>query len=289
MSVGVLAIVAGNVAADAKDLFPTAAGNIVVETIARGLENPWSLVFLPDGRMLVSERPGRMRIVTRQGALSPPIEGVPAVFAVAGRQPGLFDIALDLNFARNQTIYFCYVEPIDGGGRTAVGSARLVDERLPRLDLVRRIFRARGPVGQQDNFGCRVLQTSDRNLFASVGDYFVHSDEAQNLGNHLGKIIRIGPDGRAPADNPFYNRTAMQPEIWSYGHRNPQGLAIHPASGKLWSHEHGPRGGDEINVIEPGKNHGWPIIGYGTGYTGAKIHDSTHKEGSRPLTSRIER
>jgi glucose/arabinose dehydrogenase len=217
MSVGVLAIVAGNVAADAKDLFPTAAGNIVVETIARGLENPWSLVFLPDGRMLVSERPGRMRIVTRQGALSPPIEGVPAVFAVAGRQPGLFDIALDLNFARNQTIYFCYVEPIDGGGRTAVGSARLVDERLPRLDLVRRIFRAHGPVGQQDNFGCRVLQTSDRNLFASVGDYFVHSDEAQNLGNHLGKIIRIGPDGRAPADNPFYNRTAMQPEIWSYG------------------------------------------------------------------------
>ena len=279
ISAGVLAIAAGYATADAKEIFPTAAGDIVVETIAGGLEHPWSLAFLPDGRMLVTERPGRMRIVTREGTLSPLIEGVPVVFTVAGHPPGLFDVALDLNYIRNQTIYFCYVEPVDGGGRTVVGSARLIDEGPPRLDQVRTIFRARGPVGPQENFGCRVLQTGDGNVFVSVGDYFEHWHEAQNLENHIGKIIRIGPDGVAPADNPFRNRTAIQPEIWSYGHRNPQGLAIHPDTGKLWSHEHGPRDGDEINVIEPGKNYGWPVIGYGTDYAGAKIHDSTHKEG----------
>lgn len=279
VSAVVLAIAAGYPPADAGEIFQTAAGEIVVETIAAGLEQPWSLAFLPDGRMLVTERPGRMRIVTRGGVLSPPIQGVPVVFAVASRQPGLLDVALDRNYIRNQTIYFCYVEPVDGGGRTAVARARMIDEEPPRLDQLQTIFRAHGPAGREANFGCRILQAADGNVFVSVGDYFEHWHEAQNLENHLGKIIRIDPDGLAPPDNPFKNRTGVQPEIWSYGHRNPQGLAIHPDTSKLWSHEHGPRGGDEINVIEPGKNYGWPVIGYGTGYGGAKLHDGTHKEG----------
>ena len=279
MSAGMLAIAAGYGTADAREIFRAAAGEIVVETIANGLEQPWSLAFLPDGRMLVTERPGRMRIVTRGGVLSPPIEGVPVVFTVAGRQPGLLDVALDLNYKSNQTIYFCYVEPVDDGGRTVVAKARLIDETSPRLEQVRPILRAQGPAGSEANFGCRLLQTSDGNLFVSVGDYFDHWHEAQNLESHLGKILRIDPEGHAPPDNPFHNRPAVQPETWSYGHRNPQGLAIHPDTGKLWSHEHGPRGGDELNVIEPGKNYGWPVIGYGTGYGGAKLHESTHKEG----------
>lgn len=275
----VLAMAPGHARADAGETFHSASGEIVVETIAVGLEQPWGLAFLPDGRLLVTERPGRMRLVTRSGVLSPPIEGVPAVFAITGRQPGLLDVALDRDYMRNQTIYFCYVEPIDGGGRTAVARARLVDEEHPRLDQLRTIFRAHGPVGLEANFGCRLLQAADGNIFVSVGDYFDHWFEAQNLENHLGKIILIDPEGLAPQDNPFEDRKGMQPEIWSYGHRNPQGLAVHPDTGKLWAHEHGPRGGDEINIIERGKNYGWPVIGYGGGYAGAKLHDSTHKEG----------
>lgn len=278
-SIGFLALVAGYASADARETFQTSSGEIVVETMAAGLEQPWSLAFLPDGRMLVTERPGRMRIVTREGVLSPPIERVPRVFAITSRQPGLLDVTLDRDYARNQTIYFCYVEPIDDGGRTTVARARLVDEEPPRLDRLRTIFRAHGPVGLEANFGCRLFQTADRNIFATVGEYFDHWHEAQNLENHLGKIIRIDPDGLAPPDNPFRNRPAAQPEIWSYGHRNPQGLAIHPDTGRLWCHEHGPLGGDEVNIIEPGKNYGWPVIGYGTGYGGAKLHESTHKEG----------
>jgi aldose sugar dehydrogenase len=276
---GALALVAGHASADPRQTFQAASGEIVVETKAAGLEQPWSLAFLPDGRMLVTERPGRMRIVTRQGVLSPPIEAVPTVFAITGRQPGLLDVALDRDFPRNQTIYFCYVEPVEGGGRTTVARARLVDEEPPRLDELRTIFRAHGPAGEEANFGCRLLQTADGNIFVTIGDYFDHWHEAQSLENHLGKIIRIDPDGQPPAGNPFGSRTEAQPEIWSYGHRNPQGLAIHPDTGKLWSHEHGPRRGDELNIIQPGKNYGWPVIGYGTGYGGAKLHESSHKDG----------
>ena len=279
VSAGLLAIAAGYAPGDAGETFHSASGEIVVETKAAGLEQPWSLAFLPDGRMLVTERPGRMRIVTRDGVLSPPIEDVPGVFAITGRQPGLLDVALDRDYARNLTIYFCYVEPGDDDARTVVATARLIEQKPPRLGQVRTIFRAHGPVGQEANFGCRLLQTGDKNIFVTVGDYFDHWHEAQNLENHLGKIIRIDPDGHPPPGNPFRNRTAAQPEIWSYGHRNPQGLAIHPDTGKLWSHEHGPRGGDELNIIEPGKNYGWPVIGYGAGYGGAKLHESTHKEG----------
>jgi glucose/arabinose dehydrogenase len=274
-----LAIAAAHAVAEPRDTFPAAAGEIVVETVAVGLEQPWSLAFLPDGRMLVTERPGRMRVVTREGAVSPPIDGVPEVFAIRSRQPGLLDVTLDRHYAGNQTIYFCYVEPADGGGRTVVASARLVGEEPLRLDRVRTIFRAAGPVGTEANFGCRLLQADDGSLFATIGDYFDPWHEAQDLTSHLGKIVRIAADGSVPADNPFLGRASALPEIWSYGHRNPQGLAFHPTSGKLWSHEHGPRGGDELNIIEPGRNYGWPVIGYGTGYAGAKLHESTHREG----------
>jgi glucose/arabinose dehydrogenase len=276
MAAGFLALSGTYASSDTRQTFQTASGEIVVETKATGLEQPWSLAFLPNGRLLVSERPGRLRIVAPEGVLSPPVEGVPVVYAVTRRPPGLLDVALDRGYAHNRTIYFCYVEPVDGGGRTAVARARLVDENPPRLDGLRTIFRANGPAGAE-NFGCRLLQAADGNLLVTVGDH--QWGDTQNLRSHLGKIVRIDPDGLAPPDNPFRKRPDALPEIWSYGHRNPQGLAIHPGSGKLWSHEHGPRWGDEINIIEPGKNYGWPVIGYGTGHEGEKLHDSTHREG----------
>jgi glucose/arabinose dehydrogenase len=278
VTVACLALGPGYASADTPEAFQTASGGIVVETKAVGLEEPWSLAFLPRGRMLVSERPGRLRIVSPEGVLSPPVEGVPAVHAVTGRSPGLLDVALDRGYADNQTIYFCYVEPVDGGGRTAVARARLVDGQPPRLDQLRTIFRANGPSGFESSFGCRLQQTFDGNLFVTVGDSD-HWSEAQNLLSHLGKIVRIDPDGFAPPGNPFRNRPDALPEIWSYGHRNPQGLAIHPSTGNLWSHEHGRRGGDELNIIEPARNYGWPVIGYGTGYDGTKIHEGTHRDG----------
>ena len=256
--------------------FPSSAGDLQVETVARGLSHPWGLAFLPDGRMLVTERPGRLRIVTRDGKASPPLGGVPTVFARS--QGGLHDVALDRDFAGNQTIYLCYAEPAGGGGRTALARGRLVDQETPRLDDVRVIFRQDGPLSSGNHFGCRIVQTPDSNLFLTLGEHFTYRDEAQNLGNHLGKVVRIRPDGSVPPDNPLVNRNARS-EIWSYGHRNSQGAALNPASGKLWMHEHGPRGGDEINIPEAGKNYGWPVIGYGIDYSGAKIHASTQKAG----------
>jgi glucose/arabinose dehydrogenase len=258
-------------------VFPSSAGTITVETIASGLVHPWSLAFLPDRRMLVTERPGRLRVVTRDGKLSPPVGGVPEVFARG--QGGLLDVILDRAFPQNQTVYFCYAEPAGGGGRTALARAKFVDGDTPRLDDVSTIFHQDGPLSSGNHFGCRIVQTADNNLFLTMGEHFVTRDEAQNLSNHLGKIVRIRPDGSVPPDNPFVGKPGAKPEIWSYGHRNPQGLAINPASGKVWEHEHGPRGGDEINIPQAGKNYGWPVIGYGIDYSGAKIHDSTHKDG----------
>jgi aldose sugar dehydrogenase len=263
-------------------VFHSTAGDFALETVAKGLDHPWSLAFLPDGRMLVTERPGRMRIVARDGKLSPALAGVPKVFAAS--QGGLHDVILDRDFGQNRTIYFCYAEPAGSGARTALARARLMDEGTPRLDAVEVIFRQEGPLSSGNHFGCRIVHAPDGNLFLTTGDHFTARDQAQNLGNHLGKLIRIRPDGSVPPDNPFVGRAGAKPEIWSYGHRNAQGLALHPASGKLWEHEHGPRGGDEINLIEKGKNYGWPVIGYGIDYSGAKIHESTRKEGmEQPL------
>jgi aldose sugar dehydrogenase len=191
---------------------------------------------------------------------------------------------LDRSFAQNHTVYFCYAEPVDGRGRTALARARLVDEGTPRLDALQVIFRQAGPLSSGNHFGCRIVQTADDNLFLTTGDHFTTRDQAQNLGDDLGKIIRIRPDGSVPPDNPFVGRAGAKAAIWSYGHRNAQGLVLDPATGKLWEHEHGPRGGDEVNIIEKGKNYGWPVIGYGIDYSGAKIHESTHKPGmEQPL------
>jgi aldose sugar dehydrogenase len=263
-------------------VFRSAAGEFTVETVAKGLDHPWALAFLADGRMLVTERPGRMRIVAKDGTLSPALAGIPKVFAAG--QGGLHDVALDRDSGQNHTIYFCYAEPAGAGARTALARARLMDEGTPRLEAFEVIFRQEGPLSSGNHFGCRIVQTPDSNLFLTTGDHFTGRDQAQNLGNHLGKIVRIRPDGSVPPDNPFVGRAGAKPEIWSYGHRNPQGLALHPDTGKLWEHEHGPRGGDEVNLIDRGKNYGWPVIGFGIDYSGAKIHESTRKEGmEQPL------
>ena len=201
-------------AAQAADpVFPSSAGNLTVDTVAGGLVHPWSLAFLPDGRMLVTERPGRMRIVTRDGKLSPPLAGVPPVFARG--QAGLLDVVLDRDFAQNRTIYFCYAEPFDGGGRIAVARAQLEAGGTPRLPIVTVIFRQHGPAVARRHLGCRIVQGADGNLFVTLGDHFTDRDMAQTLDNRLGKIVRITPDGAAPKDNPFVGKAGARPEIWS--------------------------------------------------------------------------
>jgi glucose/arabinose dehydrogenase len=246
--------------------FKSSAGDLKVETVAGGLVHPWALAFLPEGRMLVTERPGRMRIVTPDGKLSPPLGGVPKVFAAG--QGGLHDVVLDRAFADNRTIYFCFAEPERGGGRTAMARATLGDGRL---DDVKVIFHQAGPLSSGNHFGCRIAQAADNNLFLTLGEHFTDRDEAQKLTSHLGKIVRIAPDGSAPRDNPFVGRGNAKPEIWSYGHRNAQGAAIHPQSGRLWEHEHGARGGDEVNIPQAGKNYGWPVISHGVNYDGTPV------------------
>ena len=262
-------------ASGATQTFPSSAGPIQVETVADGLQHPWGLAFLPDGRMLVTERPGRMRVVTPDGKVSAPVAGMPKVFARG--QGGLLDVAVDRGFSQNRIIYFCYAEPSDSGARTTLARARLADE--PYVENLRVIFRQEGPLSTGNHFGCRIVQMPDNNLFLTMGDHFSPRDEAQNLANHLGKIVRVAPDGSVPNDNPFAGRRGAKPEIWSYGHRNSQGAALNPSSGKLWMHEHGPRGGDEINIPQAGKNYGWPVIGFGVDYSGAKIHEGTSKPG----------
>jgi glucose/arabinose dehydrogenase len=262
-------------ASGATQTFPSSAGPIQVETVADGLQHPWGLAFLPDGRMLITERPGRMRVVTPDGKVSAPVAGMPKVFARG--QGGLLDVAVDRGFSQNRIIYFCYAEPSDSGARTTLARARLADE--PYVENLRVIFRQEGPLSTGNHFGCRIVQMPDNNLFLTMGDHFSPRDEAQNLANHLGKIVRVAPDGSVPNDNPFAGRRGAKPEIWSYGHRNSQGAALNPSSGKLWMHEHGPRGGDEINIPQAGKNYGWPVIGFGVDYSGAKIHEGTSKPG----------
>ena len=234
------------------------ADNLTVEAVASGLANPWAIAFLPDGRMLVTERAGRLRLVAKGGTLSPPIAGLPEIFARG--QGGLHDVIVDRDFAKNGTIYFCFAMPVSGGAQTALARARLDDGNPPRLDGVKVIFQQEGPPSSGNHFGCRIVQARDGNLFLTTGDHFRYRDDAQNLGNHLGKVIRVTTDGGVPQDNPFVKRAGAKPEIWSYGHRNMQGAALNPQSGKLWTHEHGARGGDEINIPEAGKNYGWPVI-----------------------------
>ena len=250
-------------------------GVVRAEPVARGLVRPWALAFLPDGRMLVTERPGRLRIVDQQGAVSAPLAGVPAVHAVG--QGGLLDVALDPGFARNRTIYLSYAEPGPGGtSGTAVARARLADAGL---EEVRVIYQQRPKLRGGGHYGSRLVFGRDGTLFITQGDRMVGRDSVQSLTAGQGKIMRINTDGTIPRDNPFVGRNDAQPEIWSYGHRNAQGAALHPETGVLWAVEHGPRGGDELNHPEAGKNYGWPVIGYGIDYSGARLHESTTRAG----------
>lgn len=259
----------------------TSAQTLRAETVASGLDHPWAVAFLPEGRFLVTERPGRMRVVGSDGRIGAPLGGVPEV--VTGGQAGLFDIVLDSGFASNRTLYFCYAEPGEGGSGTAVAKARLAQD-ASRLESVKVIFRQRPKASGNLQYGCRILEARDGQLFVALGDRFRQRERAQLLDNDLGKIVRITKEGAPAPGNPFAGRIGVLPEIWTYGHRNPQGLAFAP-DGSLWEHEHGPQGGDEVNLIQPGRNYGWPVITYGEEYGGGPIGQGiTQKEGmEQPL------
>jgi len=245
-----------------------------VVTLTDDLEHPWGLAFLPDGRMLVTERAGRLRIVAQDGTLSAPLSGVPAVDADG--QGGLLDVALAPDFAQSHTIYLSYAEPGDGGSAgTTVARARLRDTGL---DDVQVVFRQEPKVSGGAHFGSRLVFARDGNLFITTGDR-QNRPFVQDLSKLQGKLIRVRPDGSIPPGNPFVNRAGARPEIWSYGHRNIQGAALHPETGQIWTVEHGARGGDELNTPKAGRNYGWPVITYGRDYSGASIGEGRSKEG----------
>ena len=249
--------------------FISCAQELRGEAVASGLENPWAVAFLPEGRFLVTERPGRMRVIEANGTAGAPLSGVPEV--AARGQGGLLDVVLDSDFARNRQLYFCFSEPGPGGNSTALARARLSDDR-GRLEQVRVIFSQRPKVPSSLHFGCRIVESRDGTLFMALGERFQRMQDAQTLDNHHGKVVRLNKDGTAAAGNPFAGRSGALPEIWSYGHRNAQGAALAP-DGTLWVHEHGPQGGDEINLPQAGRNYGWPSITYGENYGGGKIGD----------------
>ena len=244
-------------------------------TLTDDLDHPWGLAFLPDGRMLVTERVGRLRIVSPTGTLSDPIAGVPEV--AADGQGGLLDVALAPDFAQSRVIYLSYAEPGDGGAGTSVARARLAGGEN-RLENVQVIFRQEPKVRGGAHFGSRLVFARDGTLFITTGDR-QNRPLVQDLSKLQGKVIRVRLDGSVPPDNPFVNRSGARPEIWSYGHRNIQGAALHPATGQLWTVEHGARGGDELNAPKAGKNYGWPVITYGIDYSGARIGEGQRKEG----------
>lgn len=256
---------------------------LATSTVAQGLETPWGVAFLPDGRMLVTERPGRMRLVGTGGKLSAPLAGLPEV--AARGQGGLLDVVLHPKFAENQLVYWSYSAPApsgETGNSTAVARGRLDADALALRD-VQVVFRQAPRVESIYHFGSRLVFTRDGNLFVTLGDRYSEDKDAQTLNNHHGKVVRITDDGGVPADNPYVGQTGKLPEIWSHGHRNVQGAALHPTTGKLWTHEHGPQGGDELNVPQPGANHGWPVITYGRQYgTGLKIGEGTERADIAP-------
>ncbi|HEY8605912.1 MAG TPA: PQQ-dependent sugar dehydrogenase [Noviherbaspirillum sp.] len=250
---------------------PAFAQSVRPEILARQLDHPWGLAFIDEGRMLVTERPGRMRVVAQDGSMGKPLEGLPKIDA--GGQGGLLDVVADSGFARNRTVYFCFSEPAasGGGNSTALASARLSDDAR-RLEQVKVLFSQKPKFESDAHFGCRIVESRDGKLFLTLGDRFQRMQDAQKLDNHHGKVIRINKDGSVPKDNPFVGRRGALPEIWSYGHRNSQGAALGP-DGSVWTNEHGAQGGDEVNRPEAGKNYGWPVISHGVHYGGAKIGD----------------
>src|SRR6185369_6496245 len=242
---------------------------------------PWAVAFLPQGRFLATERPGRLRLIEADGKVGAPLAGLPEI--AAGGQGGLLDLVLDSGFAANRTLYFCFSEPGQGGNSTALARARLSADET-RLEDVKVIFSQKPKVASSMHFGCRIVEARDGTLFLTMGERFSRKEDAQKLDNHLGKVVRLAKDGSPAAGNPFIGRSDALPEIWSYGHRNSQGATLAP-DGSFWMHEHGPQGGDEINLPQPGRNYGWPVITYGENYGGGKIGEGiTAKPGmEQPL------
>ncbi|MDB5779568.1 MAG: glucose sorbosone dehydrogenase [Polaromonas sp.] len=247
------------------------------DIVASGLQNPWAVAFLPDGRFLVTERAGRLRLLAADGATSATVAGLPEI--AAGGQGGLLDVVTDSDFARNRILYLCYSEPAATGraNSTALASASLSADGA-RLEKFKVLFSQKPKFASSAHFGCRIVESRapgangrpDGKLFLTLGDRFSRKEDAQKLDNHHGKIVRINKDGSVPADNPFAAKAGALPEIWSYGHRNAQGATLAP-DGTFWMHEHGPQGGDEINLPRPGVNYGWPDITYGENYGGGQI------------------
>ena len=253
---------------------PVAAISVRAEVVATGLESPWGLAFLPNHHFLVTERPGRLRVISSDGQRGAPISGLPAI--AAGGQGGLLDVLLDADFEQTRALSFCFSEPAaDGrGNSTALARATLSADNTA-LQNVKLIFSQQPKVVSAAHFGCRIVEGQksgqpDGTLFLTLGDRYSRMDDAQKLDNHIGKIVRINKDGSIPADNPLLKRAGALPEIWSWGHRNVQGATLAP-DGSLWTHEHGAQGGDEINLPLPGRNYGWPVITHGDNYGGGKI------------------
>ena len=257
------------------EVFNSEYYRLEVTTVVNGLRSPWGLAFLPDGRMIVTERAGGIRIVTPSGKMSPRLSGMPEVYA--RNQGGMLDVAVDPVFSANNFIYFSFAEPGVGGAGTAVARARLVVTGN-RLDDVKVIFRQTPKSHGGRHFGSRLVFSRNDKLFITLGERG-QRDRAQDFTINRGNVVRIRPDGTAPHDNPFFSKPGYRSEVWSYGHRNPQGAALHPKTGRLWIHEHGAMGGDEINIPLPGRNYGWPVIAYGRHYSGNKIGVGTHKKG----------
>jgi aldose sugar dehydrogenase len=275
-------VVAGSPRQDAMQVreVVTDTKKVRVVPLAQNLESPWSMVFLPGGDILFTERPGRLRLITN-GKLDPePIAGVPEVRYIANAHSGLLDVTLHPNFETNKLIYFTYSKGGEKGVTTAVARGRLDGKRL--VD-VKDIFVADAWTQGGLNPGSRVVFDRNGMLYASVGDRGPNTEPlAQDLSSHAGKIVRLYDDGRVPPDNPFVGRSGAKPEIYSYGHRNPQGMTVNPETGEIWASEHGPMGGDEVNIIKAGANFGWPVVSYGRKYSGEIISQSPFKEGMEP-------
>jgi aldose sugar dehydrogenase len=259
--------------ASAAETISSEKHSFTIETVVDGLEHPWSVDFLPDGRMLVTERPGRLRII-ENGHLSKPVTGLPKIKAKG--QGGLLDIALDSDYANNQMIYLSYTAKGDGGMGTEVVKAKLDGNKLKDSKV---IFRLLPKSDTSYHFGSRLQFGRDGTLYITLGERGGRL-RAQDLGDHAGSLIRINKDGSVPKDNPFINIANARPEIYTYGNRNMQGIAMHPDTGEIWTVEHGPQGGDELNLMKAGVNYGWPVITYGVNYNvGTKIGEGTKKEG----------
>ena len=251
---------------------PSSVSPLRAQTVAQGLEYPWALAFLPEGRFLVTERPGRLRLIEADGRVGPPIQGLPAVLAQG--QGGLLDLALDADFSQpgsrwERTLYLCFAEQAGAVNGTALARARLSGDGQ-RLEALTVIFRQQPKVASRLHFGCRIVQDREGMLFLAMGERYLRADDAQRLDNHLGKVVRLTRDGAPAPGNPFMGQAGARPEIWSLGHRNPQGATL-GVDGRLWTSEHGPQGGDEVNLPQPGRNYGWPVITHGEQYGGGKI------------------